>query len=411
MKRIVTLYCLLTSICVLAQNPTVLHINFVSHNEESPSPTTGEPNWSNTFIYQLYRGYIKAIADTIEANGGKWNWQSDWKFLTSVLDTNKETSTIKLTTGGQDIVKYLDGLSSVEVDAHAHQSTHNYADVAKLLDSLGVTAITVGGFLYDTVVAPIIPGKNWSDFENGINGLIYSSFLWKPEILWGASTVNHTNVENYGAWRPDTMKNFFTDNSNRNLLFIGNGCDVILDSGFVASTVIQDITNAIVGLNNNFSSSDFFSATIMMNQRDFDDPQYAAKLGQIIRGLNTFVSQGKLNWLTLSEKRDEWVNNYGNPSDAHCSLVVASAKEIYNDKKIIVFPNPAISEVTFHILGTHDLTCTVELYDLHGRLTSASIGNNIINMPVDKFPAGLYNYIIKNDLGEIVTRGKIAVVN
>ena len=119
-------------------------LTFVTHNEENE-------NYTNFNYYILRRNIIIQLADYVQLKGVKWDFQSDWKFLVAVK--NFDTGSVIVNTNGKNLLRWLVEDKGVSCDPHAHESSHNYADVAYLHTQLGITpAKIVGGFLYDTIV-------------------------------------------------------------------------------------------------------------------------------------------------------------------------------------------------------------------------------------------------------------------
>ena len=113
-----------------------IYVSIVIHNEE----TAHYESDPQRFVEE--RTALVAFADMLATNGAMLNWQSDWTFLraTQLYDKGGHT-------GGLNIVEYIDSLN-FEVDPHAHESNFNYADVAYLIETLGVAPSGVaGGFI------------------------------------------------------------------------------------------------------------------------------------------------------------------------------------------------------------------------------------------------------------------------
>ena len=95
--------------------------SFVTHNEEN------EP-YNNYSYYILRRGIIVQLANYVVQNNARWNFQSDWKFLQAVI--NFDTGNVVSNTNGKNLIKWLTEDMGIECDPHAHETQHNYADVA-----------------------------------------------------------------------------------------------------------------------------------------------------------------------------------------------------------------------------------------------------------------------------------------
>src|SRR3990170_5765608 len=193
-----------------------LHLTIVSHNEE---PLGGRPDYTADLAYYLQnRDLVKLLAETIASRGATYNFQSDWNYLKAVA--MYDVGTVTTNTAGKNIVRWMREDLGVEVDPHAHETQYNYADVAYLIGQLGVSpSNNVGGFLYD----PPDNAQGWEQHANGISGSVYPSYFWRADNLWGAATYQHlgNDDKSSGIWRPKDRYNFYVDDPNQRLLYIG----------------------------------------------------------------------------------------------------------------------------------------------------------------------------------------------
>lgn len=284
-------------------------LTFVTHNEENE-------NYTNFNYYILRRNIIIQLADYVQLKGVKWDFQSDWKFLVAVK--NFDTGSVIVNTNGKNLLRWLVEDKGVSCDPHAHESSHNYADVAYLHTQLGITpAKIVGGFLYDTIVN----GNNWENLETGIYGRIYTSYFWKPDILWGGGTQNHLDdPQNYGIWKPQSMANFYVHDSLKHLTLIGNGCtNKIFDTTSV-TTALNRVKFLIDAIKYNLiPDSGYYTSTVFMSVGQFSTSQLN-KMKQFIDSVSVYVSQGRIQWKSIKDNYDYWNTIYNrNPFRLQCS--------------------------------------------------------------------------------------------
>jgi len=278
--------------------PTTLppvYLTIVSHNEE---PSQGRPDYTADVNYYLQnRSLVKLFAETITSRGAKLNFESDWNYLKAVAlyDTGAVTSN----TNGKNIVRWMSEDLGVEVDPHAHETQYNYADVAYLIEQLGLTPTkTVGGFLYD----PPDNSQGWEKHENGIYGWLYSSYFWRADFLWGAGTYQHqgNDDKSSGIWQPKDRYNFYVDDPNQRLLYIG-GCN---GSRPLLQQLLDDIQTGQA------PADGFYTADLGYAQ-DWLTVQSITELGSFIDSLSPLVAQGRVSWKTLSQMADLWRTQYG----------------------------------------------------------------------------------------------------
>src|SRR3990170_8327065 len=151
-----------------------VYLTIVSHNEE---PLGGRPDYTaDRDFYLQNRALLKLLAETITSRGATYNFQSDWNYLKAVA--MYDTGSVTGDTAGKNIVRWMRENLGVEVDPHAHETQYNYADVAYLIEQLGVTpSNNVGGFLYD----PPDNAQRWEQHANWLNGSVYPSYSWRAD--------------------------------------------------------------------------------------------------------------------------------------------------------------------------------------------------------------------------------------
>jgi len=272
-----------------------VYVTVVSHNEEGGA---GRPVYTADQTYYLQnRNLVKLLAETITSRGATYNFQSDWNYLKAVAMF--DVGSVTTNTNGKNIVRWMKEDLGVEVDPHAHESQYNYADVAYLIEQLGVTTSkNVGGFLYDPPDNP----QGWEQHANGIYGWIYPTYFWRADHLWGAATYLHQGSDDLssGIWRPKDRYNFYVNDPNQRFLYIGGGCGG--QPGLLQ--LLDDIQAGRV------PADGFYTANLMMIQ-DLMTPQSIAALGAFIDSLTPYVADGRVRWSTLSRTAQTWRTQYG----------------------------------------------------------------------------------------------------
>jgi hypothetical protein len=272
-----------------SSNLPPLHLTVVSHNEE---PGGTRPDYTTNLAFYLQnRDLMKLLAETVTSRGATYNFQSDWNYLNAVALF--DTGSVTTNTAGKNIVRWMREDLGVEVDPHAHETIYNYADVAYLIEQLGVTpSKNVGGFLYSPPDNP----QGWEQHAAGFYGRVYTNHFWRADHLWGAATFLHQGDDDKssGVWRPQNRFNFYAHDPAQRLLYIGSGCG---QAG--VTNLLDDIETGRA------PSNGFYTATVMMIQ-DWMTPQSIADLGSFIDSLAPYVAQGRVRWTTLSQMADLW---------------------------------------------------------------------------------------------------------
>lgn len=302
----------------------VLYLTVVSHNEEGGA---GRPVYTADVNYYLQnRDLVKLLAETITSRGATYNFQSDWNYLKAVamFDTGDAVTN----TAGKNIVRWMRENLGVEVDPHAHETQYNYADVAYLIEQLGVTpSKNVGGFLYDPPDYP----QGWEQHAAGIYGWVYPSYFWRADQLWGAATYLHlgNDDKSSGIWRPKDRYNFYVDDPNQRLLYLGGGC------GGQAG-----VTNLLSHIETGRAPTNgFYTANLMMIQ-DWMTTSSIAQLGSFIDSLAPYVAQGRVRWVTLSQMAALWRTQYlAQPFRYTCAAATPTNYAIQTVETWVTAPN------------------------------------------------------------------------
>ena len=280
-------------ICAAADKP-VLYLTVISHNEE---PSQSRPDYTTNLNYYVSnRALVKLLAETIVSRGATFNFQSDWNYLEAVAKF--DTNAVADNTSGKNIVRWMKEDRGVEIDPHAHETTRNYADVACLIQQLGVTpSKNVGGFLG---LPPDNP-QGWEQHAAGLWGRIFTNYFWRADHLWGASSFMHQGADDCssGIWQPANRYDFYSHDPNQRLLYIGSGgCHTVL---------VQRLMEKIE--TNRAPSNGFYTASLFMTQ-DWMTTNSIAELGAFIDSLAPYVTQGRVRWATLSKMAELWRTEY-----------------------------------------------------------------------------------------------------
>lgn len=377
MKQALLFPLLIVCIALNAQNITPLYLNFNSHNEETDGGFGNSYN-QNQDTFLKYRTLLVQMCDTLRDKGAKYSFQSDWRFLDGVKLYDNGTPS----TNNKNVCQWMrdDNNGLIEQDVHAHKTQKNETDVVWYYQQAGITpSNVVGGFLYDTVVNPSMPGGNWTDMQDSLPGKVHAAMKWQFDAVWGGGTPSHSgnDLNTYGAWKPDTLHATFTHNPARHLVLIGNGCSPLLHD------TIPDVVNAIVTEMRNFAyeinngqlpANQFYTACIQWNVRDLNPTliQYAA---QICDSLKSLIDAGYIVWANHEEKLALWQNQYASqPNQLLCSEVpmwngttATAVRDPANQAtSFLLYPNP--SENFIQVKSEVSTNPEVTLLDVNGRI-------------------------------------------
>ncbi len=273
-----------------------IHLTVVLHIEE---PGPHHPDFvADRNTYLRYRSNLKALAEIIARHGAAFNFQSDWNFLEAVYRYDK--GSVVSNTNGKNIVKWMHEDLGVEIDPHAHETRYNYADVAYLIERLGVKpSKNVGGFIYYPPNNP----QGWEKHIKGIYGRVYPHYFWRADHLWGAATQGHMGPDDFssGVWRPKDRFHFYDHDPNQRLIYIGCG----YRSPFGVFLLLRDIKTGKA------PAHGFYTASAFLGENTLADIRRVKRFDSFLSSLSPYVTRGLIIWCTLTEMARRWLKNYG----------------------------------------------------------------------------------------------------
>ncbi|MBV6429663.1 MAG: hypothetical protein KIPDCIKN_04238 [Haliscomenobacter sp.] len=383
---------------------TAVYLNFVTHNEPT-DPLEYEKNQAD---FNASAALVREFGQLITTKNARWNLQTAPKFLLGVIKWENAVS------NATDVLESLHNTPQIDVDPRQKTGVgynQNIADVAYLLGTIGVDGTqTVGGF-----IASPAQNADWEKYLSPVKGVVYPSFSWQAEILWGAASFGHQDdaLQNYGVWKPKNKSAFTTHEPANNVWFIGNGCSNVLFANTLADSILTNIKNVLQAIETGQMPADkFYSMTIMTNQRDFS-AAYLQKISGLIDSLNVYALQGKIIWATLREKLDyfaQWSKDKGQAySQFACSEtpLVTAVQEIEPTAPVLtVYPNP--SSDALHITSDAPLAGAA-LFNALGQcvLNQKAHGEAALEIDVSGFEQGLYFLRVQTTDGRRVVKAAV----
>lgn len=325
-----------------------VYVSIVMHNEE---PLTGQyPDFvNNEIMFWRHREAVVNFANMLYAEGVKLNYQSDWNFLlAATLYDNGSSST-----NGKNFLRYLKEDLGFEIDPHAHETEYNYADVAYLIEALGVpVSHTVGGFL----AYPPEQSK-LEYFREPLAGWNYPEYSWQAEILWGGATFHHQNEEKLwvsGIWKPKDNENFLVHDENAPLPHIG---------GYRSNW--QGLNKLLQKQQNGeLEAGKIYTQTVFVGQNQVLHPEFVQSFHQQIQNLSEYTDAGLIHWVGLAELIDIWRMEYD--SEPNIFPYIEFHVEIKKPKKecLYIFDREVMSTKGTIIIG--GVTIETNVYSGYG---------------------------------------------
>ena len=276
--------------------PTRVYASFVSHNEEAPHAVC-TPVLTDPATYLDNRRLSLAFAEMVIAHQAAWDLQSDWQYLEAVRQW--DTPEVTADTEGKNLIRYLAEVAPdrIVIEAHAHETQYNYADVVHLIEGLGVARNgVVGGFLYFPYER-----EAWTRLREPLSGQMFPDTTWTAEILWGAGTAQHVGPDSRisGVWRPRDAAHFHEDDPTQRLINIG---------GYMTNAPgLTDLLEQAA--RGELAPNEMYTAAIFVPQCGLND-EMVRGYADTVDGLAAHVEAGRLIWTTLPEMARIWAQEY-----------------------------------------------------------------------------------------------------
>ena len=333
-----------------------IYVSIVTHNEEPLSGLYPDFVADETAFWE-HRTKVVEFACMLAEEGVQYNYQSDWNFLMAAA--MYDTGTVS--TNDRNFLHFLSEDLDFGIDPHAHESSYNYADVAYLIESLGVVPSSiVGGFLCHPPVSSKV--EYLRDTLHGWN----FEYDWKAEVLWGGATMKHQNEDSMwisGIWKPQDNFHYLSHDEQAPLPCIG---------GFRPNWEGLDSLLSLQAAGE-LTEGNIYTQTIMITQINLAAfPGAIEEYRQKILEYDPYVAAGLLQWVQLDEVIDIWHSEYVSQPNLYSWLEgdIGPGTGIAFDLQrtaLHVWPNPACDMVNVS-LPENMIDSGLSIYDISGRL-------------------------------------------
>ena len=278
------------------ESPSVapVQVSIVCHNEEPKNATM--PAYSEDPAYFLRnREATIEFARMLHDENVMFNFQSDWDFVTGVLEYDQGSHS----TGDKNVLCYLVQNLGFEVDPHAHEKRYTYADVAFLHAEAGVpVSHLAGGF-----VAYPPKDSKLEYFRDELCGRQLDC-TWSAEVLWGGSTSGHINEEDLwisGIWKPKDNVHFLQHDDAAPLPHVG---------GYQSKW--EGLANLLEHQRNgDLDATKIYTQTVFVRQSDILRSEFRQEFQTKLQSLREQTAQGLIRWVGLKEVTNIWEVEYG----------------------------------------------------------------------------------------------------
>ncbi len=249
--------------------------------------------------YLKGRKNIRLFAEMMAKNGAAFNFQVDWTFLSEV--GLYDSGPVLRDTNGKNLIRYFSEDLGTAIDPHAHENFgYNYADVAYMIEQLGVPpSPVVGGFLY----SPADNKQEWERFLKPLPGAAYPDYTWTASILFVGSVAGHQGNDDLssGCWRMDNKYFFYRHNPGSSLIHVGDG-------GRDYESLLELLAYQEAGM---LDEGKMYTAAICITEIPLKSPSHRLEVEAQVGVLNRYAAEGRLIWATVEEMARIWQDEYG----------------------------------------------------------------------------------------------------
>jgi hypothetical protein len=236
-----------------------------------------------------------------------------------------ESGPILRSTGGVNVLRWMVETMGVEVDPHGHVATYNYADLAYLIEALGVTPSgTIAGVtIYE---CGTLPGTmEWIDWtsvvelqsDGTIRGRVYPDAVWTPNRLHGGAMAGHDYDDaTSGVWNCGAGDEFHTHQWTGQVTVIGAGYGddqtmVGPDAEYSDAGYINELAEKLAS--GELPPGRLYTASVIVRDAPStaDVPDTNAALEAFLDTLEPLVASGQVIYATLGEVHALWQTTYG----------------------------------------------------------------------------------------------------
>ncbi len=380
-------------------------INLVSHNEDTYQHYINIPN-----AFYASREKMIDMAQLCLDKDAKWHLGTDWILPVAVL--MYDTGSVRQTSDNKNVLKYISENLNVAIDAHSHEKTYNYTDVAHLLDSAAVQITPVmSGFLWNQAQN----GHYWFDYQNPVAGDSFPHITWRPEILWGAGTPGHVNDPDYiGIWRPaDTSPaGFFTHDPDNHLINYGQGWKMRLRNDSDIHELLTPLRQLLYVKENGIADPEkIYCTSIFLQESELVKPFFIQKARELIDSVNCYAAEGRVKWMRIDSVVHLWKTRFNNiGSIQNCDDWPATGIEESHSRRsprFSFYPNPSKGNLTINIHYPENRSMEISIVNIRGQtLYSCRPGRDSIFFNGENLPNGLYFLLLKDKTGKILDSKK-----
>jgi hypothetical protein len=280
--------------------------------------------YQNCEFYGPKRDQLLRFADRIESSGIAFNLQVSYEWLLGVQKC--ETDRIRESTNGLNILDFLAEEHGFEIDIHQEgastddaESNNNFADIRYLAGEVTPHITETTGFQWDNPT-------HYSELQAGQTGLLHPSFTWRPNLLAGGASIDHTHgdfsrdMTSIGVWIPsDFSADGFHEHdtsAEARMIYVGSGPNQhCADWGPERNCHFRNTAEYVQVLTDYIASGRLeagriYTTTLFVPQAILFAPDRHEDLIEILNQLQPLATTGRITYAHFTEVIEIWKTEY-----------------------------------------------------------------------------------------------------
>ncbi len=282
-------------------------------------------SYADCAVYEQKRAQLLQLADVIAAAGVDFNLQVSYEWLLGLSAC--ETPAVRGSTGGANVIDHLAEHYDFEIDVHQEgasvrnaSSGNNFADIRYLGGQLTDHMSETTGFQWDNPV-------QYTHLQAGEAGILHPSFTWRPEVLAGGASVDHTHgdfsrdMTSVGVWIPSDFSEagFHVHDTSpaARMVYVGSGPNQhVADWGPPSDCHWTTTADFVAALADSLEDGDvdpdgIVTATLFVPQSILFNPPRHADLTAILAQIAPLAAAHRVEYAHFTEVVQRWRDDYG----------------------------------------------------------------------------------------------------
>ena len=322
MNRTILLSCLCTALVgACTSEPPPIYVTVAGHLED-------DPRYTDCDAYRPLPQKLIGFADTLAPHDIPFRLQASYEWFTGTRLC--EDAPAQELTGGMTSAEYLATQYGFAIDTHQEgaslddaTSGNNFADIRWAGEQVTTQMSEVTGFQWNNP-------SQYASLQAGESGLLHPEYTWKPEILAGGVSMEHTDgdftedMDALGIWIPSGFDeaSFFQhdERSEARMVYVGSGPNQwAADWAPKPGCHYERTADLVEALSEQIERGDLptdghYTTTFFIPQKVMLDDTEWSKVTDNLAQLAPLVADGRVVYASYEDIVDDWRANGARPS-------------------------------------------------------------------------------------------------